>query len=243
MFSFTAGDEEFMSTQIPSPVPLTEILSNSSNTFPAVNTINDEEPFPVMSWEDMDAPGALIEDGKKQKDLDDEGIEKKTASIPINSNSTVQENMYASPQTNVEKISNISRFPGENSEFVISPTSKDVISARGCGRSHAGNVRFRNLITQNKHAYDSNSSEEFRRSLALKVANEIKPGRFLKKDTNQEVYKVMPFEKMITKITFAMRDCKSHVSMGRRKAFETTRTKATVAPRQKRKAAPKTKSE
>ena len=134
-------------------------------------------------------------------------------------------------------------FTGADSEFVISPTSKDVISARGCGRSHAGNVRFRNLITQNKHAYDSNSSEEFRRSLALKVANEIKPGRFLKKDTNQEVYKVMPFEKMITKITFAMRDCKSHVSMGRRKAFETTRTKATVAPRQKRKAAPKTKSE
>ena len=243
--SITADDEQFISTQLPSPVPLTEILSNSTGAFPLMNTINLEDPFPVVPWEEMDTTGVLGEEDKGKNNLDHEDIEEVTKNTVASKTShAIGEKLYESPKHNMKEVSTSLHFQGETSDFVITPKPEDVISARGCGRSHVGNVRFRNLITKNKHAYDSNSSEEFRRSLALEVANKIKPGRFLKKEeTHQEVYKVMPFEKMITKITFAMRDCKSHISSGRRKVLETTSTKKNMALKQKRKAAATTKGE
>ena len=220
-YGFTHDD--YIKTHIPSPVPLKDILYSSTSDYPTSNALHDE-PFPVGSWEDIDGPD-IIEGSKKQAITNHESIEK----FPPNEIDNCKINAYSHNYVDVHHNEG-----DKNAENLIVPNAEDIISARGCGRSHPGNLRFRDLVTQNKTAFDSNSSDEFRRSLALKIVNELKPGRFLKKeDVNQDLYKVMPFEKMITKVIFAMRDCKSHVK-GCKRGLKTETGKINLLLRTKR---------
>jgi len=84
----------------------------------------------------------------------------------------------------------------------------DILSHRGVASSmRKGNVRFRELVIENKPAYDANSSLDYRTALAKKIVDELRPGRFLKLD-DTGTYRVVDYQSSITKALFAMRDCK-----------------------------------
>jgi hypothetical protein len=80
---------------------------------------------------------------------------------------------------------------------------------------------FRELVRKHHHAYQRSDSLDFKRNLAQKIWDELLPGRFLKKDyLNQDAYRVMDEEETLTKIMFAMRDCKTSAPIRRAKAGE-----------------------
>ena len=55
----------------------------------------------------------------------------------------------------------------------------------------------------------------------MKIRDELLPGRFLKKDyINQEGYRIMEEEETLTKIMFAMRDCKTSAPIRKSKEGE-----------------------
>ena len=65
-------------------------------------------------------------------------------------------------------------------------------------------------MRKHHHAFQRSDSLDVKRNLAIKIRDEIHPGRFLKKDyVNQEGFRVMDEEETLTKIMFAMRDCKT----------------------------------
>jgi len=86
---------------------------------------------------------------------------------------------------------------------------EDIISVRGCGKSQKGNLLFRELICRHKAEYDENIDPDHRRDIAIRIIDELKLGRFLKKRNNTGLYFfVMTYELAIQKTVFAMRDCR-----------------------------------
>lgn len=80
---------------------------------------------------------------------------------------------------------------------------------------------IRELVRKHHHAYQRSDSLDVKRNLAIKIRDEILPGRFLKKDyVNQDCYRVMDEEETLTKIMFAMRDCKTSAPIRKSKAGE-----------------------
>lgn len=114
------------------------------------------------------------------------------------------------------------------------PKPEDVLSVRGVGHSkNPGNLKFRELVYSKKSAYENNACPNFRRSLAVDIVAQLRPGRFLKKeDITQRVYKVMDYDASITKALFAVRDVKmSAVINSKRKIPSST---SQVGERKKR---------
>ena len=77
------------------------------------------------------------------------------------------------------------------------------------------------MVRKHHNTYQRSDSLDARKNLAMKIRDELLPGRFLKKDyVNQEAYRVMDEEETLTKIMFAMRDCKTSAPLRKTKADE-----------------------
>ena len=60
---------------------------------------------------------------------------------------------------------------------------------------------FRELVCKNKPLYDKNQCEEYRRSLAMEIVNELLPGRFIKIELGAKYGRVLDYSKSVTKVS------------------------------------------
>ena len=103
-----------------------------------------------------------------------------------------------------------------NQIYVKNPRPEDIISVRGCGKSQYGNVLFRELIIKHKAEYDANTDQDYRRDIGIRIVDQLKPGRFLKKRNKTDShYYVMTRDLSIQKTVFAMRDCRASAKLGK----------------------------
>lgn len=103
-----------------------------------------------------------------------------------------------------------------NQIYVKNPRPEDIISVRGCGKSQYGNVLFRELILKHKAEYDANTDQDYRRDIGIRIVDQLKPGRFLKKRNKTDShYYVMTRDLSIQKTVFAMRDCRASAKLGK----------------------------
>jgi hypothetical protein len=128
--------------------------------------------------------------------------------------------------------------PPRGNGQVETPNSNDVLSGRG-GKinSFPGNVRFRDIVSEHKHAYKSNDALMTQKArIAQDIVHQIRTkysGRFLKQDPdNNNLWYDIGDQKAIIKVEQALREAETRTSgsAGKHQEYTTSTSAITSQP-------------
>ncbi len=116
--------------------------------------------------------------------------------------------------------------PLKNQGFgIVTPHPHDILSGRGNGANqHPGNIYFRRLINKYKHHYILTGPSE-KKLITKKIVEEVQsrnpPGRFLKQNSDNELYDGLDMDKVLKKTGQALREKAPELKKRAREEFKT----------------------
>lgn len=119
--------------------------------------------------------------------------------------------------------------PLKNQGFgIVTPHPHDILSGRGNGANqHPGNIYFRRLINKYKHHYINTGPSE-KKLITKRIVEEVQtrnpPGRFLKQNSDNELYDGLDMDKVLKKTGQALREKAPEL---KKRAREEIKTKVT----------------